>query len=37
VRLENVRKVDGVDYAPIRPRWWIGDGEQWVERDAMPR
>jgi hypothetical protein len=29
--------MPGVDYSPIRPRWWVRDDERWVERDAMPR
>jgi hypothetical protein len=37
VRLENVRQLPDVDYSPIRPRWWVRDGEAWTECDAMPR
>jgi hypothetical protein len=29
--------MPGVDYTVIRPRWWVRDGERWIERDAMPR
>ena len=37
IPLAAVHRMDNVDYGRIRPRWWVRDGEQWVERDAMPR
>ena len=37
IPLDAVHRMDNVDYGQIRPRWWVLDGEQWVERDAMPR
>jgi hypothetical protein len=36
VRLSEVRRIEGVDYDQIKPRWWLRDGEQWVEHTSRP-
>jgi hypothetical protein len=33
VPLKNVERI----YSVIRPRWWLRDGEEWIEQQHAPR